>query len=136
MKTPREVIQDWVAAFNQRNAHAAVQLYHEDATNFQVALGDPTVGREAILDDLLSFFHAFPDNFTDVENLFEEGEWAILEWFGGGTWRGEFAGMSPNGRSFKLRGCGFFYISDGRIRFQRAYFDKATWFGQLDIPLT
>ena len=136
MKTPREVIQDWVAAFNQRNAHAAVQLYHEDATNFQVALGDPTVGREAILDDLLSFFHAFPDNFTDVENLFEEGEWAILEWFGGGTWRGEFAGMSPNGRSFKLRGCGFFYITDGRIRFQRGYFDKATWFGQLDIPLT
>jgi steroid delta-isomerase-like uncharacterized protein len=136
MKTPREVIQDWVAAFNQRNAHAAVQLYHEDATNFQVALGDPTVGREAILDDLLSFFHAFPDNFTDVENLFEEGEWAILEWFGGGTWRGEFAGMSPNGRSFKLRGCGFFYITDGRIRFQRGYFDKATWFGQLGIPLT
>ena len=136
MKTPREVIQDWVAAFNQRNAHAAVQLYHEDATNFQVALGDPTVGREAILDDLLSFFHAFPDNFTDVENLFEEGEWAILEWFGGGTWRGEFAGMSPNGRSFKLRGCGFFYITDGRIRFQRRYFDKATWFGQLGIPLT
>jgi steroid delta-isomerase-like uncharacterized protein len=136
MKTPREVIQDWVAAFNQRNAYAAVQLYHEDATNFQVALGDPTVGREAILDDLLSFFHAFPDNFTDVENLFEEGEWAILEWFGGGTWRGEFAGMSPNGRSFKLRGCGFFYITDGRIRFQRGYFDKATWFGQLGIPLT
>ena len=136
MKTPREVIQDWVAAFNQRNAHAAVQLYHEDATNFQVALGDPTVGREAILDDLLSFFHAFPDNFTDVENLFEEGEWAILEWFGGGTWRGEFAGMSPNGRSFKLRGCGFFYITDGRIRFQRGYFDQATWFGQLGIPLT
>ena len=136
MKTPREVIQDWVAAFNQRNAHAAVQLYHEDATNFQVALGDPTVGSEAILDDLLSFFHAFPDNFTDVENLFEEGEWAILEWFGGGTWRGEFAGMSPNGRSFKLRGCGFFYITDGRIRFQRGYFDKATWFGQLGIPLT
>jgi steroid delta-isomerase-like uncharacterized protein len=136
MKTPREVIQDWVAAFNQRNAHAAVQLYHEDATNFQVALGDPTVGREAILNDLLSFFHAFPDNFTDVENLFEEGEWAILEWFGGGTWRGEFAGMSPNGRSFKLRGCGFFYITDGRIRFQRGYFDKATWFGQLGIPLT
>ncbi|HEY6751418.1 MAG TPA: ester cyclase [Rubrobacteraceae bacterium] len=136
MKTPREVIQDWVAAFNQRNAHAAVQLYHEDATNFQVALGDPTVGREAILDDLLSFFHAFPDNFTDVENLFEEGEWAILEWFGGGTWRGEFAGMSPNGRSFKLHGCGFFYITDGRIRFQRGYFDKATWFGQLGIPLT
>ncbi len=136
MKTPREVVQDWVAAFNQRDAHAAAALYHEDATNFQVALGNPTVGQQAILDELLCFFHAFPDNFTHVENLFEDGEWAILEWSGGGTWRGEFAGMAPNGRTFTLRGCGFFHVTDGKIRFQRGYFDKATWFGQLGIPLT
>lgn len=136
MKTPREVVQDWVAAYNQRDARAAAELYHEDATNFQVALGKPAVGKQAILDDLISFFHAFPDNFTRVENLFEDGEWAILEWFGGGTWRGEFAKISPNGRSFTLRGCGFFHITDGKIRFQRGYFDRATWFGQLGIPLT
>lgn len=82
MKTPHEVVQDWVTAYNRRDAHAAAELYHEDATNFQVALGDLTVGKRAILEDLLSFFHAFPDNFTRVENLFEDGEWAILEWFG------------------------------------------------------
>ena len=136
MKAPREVVQDWAAAYNRRDAYAAADLYHEDATNFQVALGGPTVGRQAMLDDLLSFFHAFPDNFTHVENLFEDGEWAMLEWFGGGTWLGEFGGMAPNGRSFTLRGCGFFHVPDGRIRFQRGYFDKVTWFGQLRIPLT
>jgi steroid delta-isomerase-like uncharacterized protein len=135
MKTPLEVVQAWVAAYNQRDAHAAAELYNEDATNFQVALGDPTVGRQAKLEDLLSFFHAFPDNFTRPENLFKDGEWAMLEWFGGGTWRGEFAGMAPNGRSFTLRGCGFFHITGGKIRSQRGYFDKATWFGQLGIPL-
>lgn len=136
MNTPLEVVQDWVAAYNRRDAQAAAELYHEDATNFQVALGGPTVGRKAILEDLLSFFHAFPDNFTHAENLFEDGEWAILEWSGGGTWRGEFASTAPNGRSFTLRGCGFFHVLDGKIRFQRGYFDKATWFGQLGIPLT
>ena len=136
MNTPREVIQDWVAAYNRRDAYAAAELYHEEATNFQVALGEQTSGRQAILEDLLSFFDAFPDNFTRPENLFEDGEWGILEWFGGGTWRGEFAGMAPNGRSFALRGCGFFHVTDGKIRFQRGYFDKATWFGQLGIPLS
>lgn len=44
--------------------------------------------------------------------------------------------MSPNGRSFTLRECGFFHVTEGKIRFQRGYFDKATWFGQLGIPLT
>jgi hypothetical protein len=43
--------------------------------------------------------------------------------------------MAPNGRSFTLRGCGFFHVVDGKIRFQRGYFDKTTWFGQLGIPL-
>lgn len=136
MKTPREIVQDWVAAYNRRDAYAAAELYHEDATDFQVAVGDPIVGKQAILDDLRSFFNAFPDNATRVENLFEDGEWAILEWSGSGTWRGELAGMIPNGRSFTLRGCGFFHIADGKIRFQRGYVDKATWFGQLGIPLT
>jgi predicted ester cyclase len=59
----------------------------------------------------------------------------MLEWFGGGTWQGEFDGMAPNGRPYTLGGCGFFHVTDGRIRFQRGYFDKATWFGQLDLPL-
>jgi steroid delta-isomerase-like uncharacterized protein len=135
MNTPLEVVQDWVAAYNRRDAQAAAELYHEDATNFQVALDGPTVGRKAILEDLLSFFQAFPDNFTHAENLFEDGEWAILEWSGGGTWRGEVAGTAPNGRSFTLRGCGFFHVLDGKIRFQRGYFDKATWLAQLSIPL-
>lgn len=83
MKTPREVVQDWVTAYNRRNAYTAAELYHENATNFQVALGDPTVGRQAMLDDLLSFFH----------------------------------------------------VVDGKIWYQCGYFDKATWFGQLGIPL-
>jgi len=135
MKTRREVVQDWVTAYNRRDDYAAAELYHEDAANLQVALGDPTVGRQAMLDELLSFFHAFPDDFTDIENLFEDGQWAMLEWFGGGTWRGEFGGMAPNGRSFTLRGCGFFHVPDGKILYQRGYFDKASWFGQLGIPL-
>lgn len=136
MQMPRGVFQDWVAAYNRRDAYAAAELYHEGATNIQVALGTPTVGMQAMFDDLLSFFHAFPDNFIRAENLFEDGEWVMLEWFGAGTWRGEFAGMAPNGRSYTLRGCGFFHVTDGGIRYQRGYFDRATWFGRLGIPLT
>ena len=79
MKAPRGVVQEWAATYNQRDARAAAELYHDNATNFQVALGTPSVGKQMILGDLISFFGAFPDNFTHVENLFEDGEWAILE---------------------------------------------------------
>jgi hypothetical protein len=57
-----------------------------------------------------------------VENLFEDGEWAILEW------------SDPNG----LRGCGFFHVRDGRIVFQRGYFDQLSFFRKqgLAVPDT
>jgi steroid delta-isomerase-like uncharacterized protein len=134
-RSPREVALAWLVAFQQRDAHAAAALYHEDAINHQVAAGEPAVGRAAILADLQAFFRAFPDSYTDRENLFTDGEWAIIEWSGGGTWKGEFAGCAPNGRSFTLRGCGFLHVVEGRIRFQRGYWDRATWFGQLGIAV-
>lgn len=135
MDSPRQVIEKWVAAFNSRDADAAVALYHDDATNIQVAVGEPAVGRDAIRSELRQFFVAFPDNYTNIENLFEDGQWAIVEWSGGGTWEGEFAGLVGNGKSFKLRGCGFFHVTEGKIKFQRGYWDKITWFSQLGIPI-
>ena len=42
-------------------------------------------------------------------NLFEDGEWAILEW------------KDPQERL----GCGFFHVIDGRIALQRGYWDSS-----------
>jgi len=54
-----------------------------------------------------------------VENLFEDGEWAILEW------------RDPRG----LRGCGFFRIVGNQILFQRGYWDKLSFLRQQGLPL-
>ncbi len=136
MKTPKQVLTEWVAAYNARDPYILAALYHEDATNIQVAVGEPLHGREVMLESFISFFQAFPDNCTHIENLFEDGEWAILEWNGTGTFLGEFAGFTPTGKSFTLRGCGFFHVVDSKIQFQRGYFDKLTWFTQIGIPIT
>lgn len=133
IKSPKEVLRDWAAAYNERDPYALAALYHKDAENVQVAFDAPVRGREALLESFISFFRAFPDNFTHIENLFEDGEWAIIEWSGGGTFLGELGSIPPTGKSFTLRGCGFFHIVDGKIRFQRGYFDKLTWFSQIGI---
>ena len=52
----------------------------------------------------------------------------------GGTFTGPLGDISPTGRAFTLHGC-FFRITDGRIAFQRGYFDRHTWFSQLGIPI-
>lgn len=135
MQSAREVVMAWVEAFNRRDADAAAALYHEEAVNLQVAVGQPTVGRPAMRNEFASFFRAFPDNSTTPVNLFVDGDWAILEWEGSGTWRGEFAGQPPNGRPFAIQGCGFFQVIAGKIKFQRGYWDKVSWFRQLGISV-
>src|SRR5215207_5075480 len=133
MMSPREVVLAWLKAFNQQDADAAAALYHDDAVNIQVAAGEPIVGQHAMRDSFAYFFLAFPDNYTRPVNLFVDGEWAILEWEGGGTWQNEFAGQPANGRTFRMQGCGFFHIVGGKIKFQRGYWDKASWFSQLGL---
>jgi hypothetical protein len=54
-----------------------------------------------------------------VENIFEDGQWAILEW------------RDPLG----LRGCGFFQIVNDKILFQRGYWDKLSFLKQHDLPI-
>lgn len=86
------MVQAWVDAFNRGDAEALASLYNEDAPNHQVAQ-EPVVGREAIR-RMFSEEFARADMVCLVENLFQDGEWAILEW------------RDPLG----LRGCGFFHV--------------------------
>jgi limonene-1,2-epoxide hydrolase len=114
---PRELIKAWVEAFNRRDLEQLAAFYREDATNYQVP-EFPVSGRDAIR-------AMFKDAFTLAEmvclpeNIFEDGEWGILEW------------RDPLG----LRGCGFFHIVDGQILLQRGYWDKLTFLKLHNLPL-
>ena len=107
--TPRELVQEWVARFNAADADGLAELYAESAVNHQVA-EDPVEGREAIREMFAREF-ARAKMVCIVENLFEDGEWAILEW------------RDPLG----LRGCGFFHVQNDTIVFQRGYWDKLSF---------
>lgn len=129
MENPRSIVEKWVGFMNTHEASEISNLYHENAQNLQLAFGKPLVGREAILNDFRDFFQNIPNTTTKIENLVCEGDWACLEWSGTGTFQ-------PTGKHFSLRGCGFFKVIDGKISIQRGYWDKATWFNQVGIPLT
>jgi ketosteroid isomerase-like protein len=87
---PKEILQRWIELFNKAEANALSELYAEDAINHQVAK-ETFVGRNAIREMFAAEFSAV--EMTCIpENIFEDGDWAILEW------------KDPNG----LRGSGFF----------------------------
>lgn len=76
-------------------------------------------GKEAIRQSFIEFFKAFPNERTEVLNIFEDGEWAIWEWVGGPK--------DKTDPEFDMHGCGFFHIQNEKIIFQRGYWDKLTF---------
>lgn len=114
---PKELIYNWVETFNKADALKISEFYHHDAINHQVA-NEPIKGKEAIK-------RMFEKEFANakmvciIENVFEDGEWAILEW------------KDPLG----LRGCGFFHIVENKIKFQRGYWDKLSFLRQHNLPI-
>ena len=114
---PTELVRSWVDAFNRADVDALVAMYSEDAVNHRVA-EEPVQGREALRRMFMAGFQQ-AEMVCVVESLFEDGEWAILEW------------SDPLG----LRGCGFFHVVDGKIVFQRGYWDKLTFLRAQGLPL-
>lgn len=114
---PKELVKAWVDAFNRADPDALAAFYDDRAVNHQVA-ESPVEGREAIRRMFAEGFAA-ATMVCIAENLFEDGEWAILEW------------RDPLG----LRGCGFFHVVNGKIVFQRGYWDKLTFLRQHGLPI-
>jgi ketosteroid isomerase-like protein len=115
--SPRDVVAAFVDAFNRADVDALSQLYADDAVNHQVA-NQPVVGRTAIREMFAREF-AQANMVCIPEHVFEDGEWAILEW------------RDPRG----LRGCGFFHVQDGRIQLQRGYWDKLSFLRLYGLPI-
>ena len=107
--SPKAILQQWIKAFNEADPDQLANLYSDDAINHQV-VNDPVIGKAAIIE-------MFREEFSKAtmvcipENIFEDCEWAILEW------------KDPQG----LRGCGFFKIADNKIVFQRGYWDQLSF---------
>ncbi len=114
---PSKLVEHWVKLFNKADASAIAELYHENAINHQVA-NQPVEGKTAILNMFRQEF-ANADMNCIIENIFEDGEWAILEW------------KDPVG----LRGCGFFHVVEDKIIFQRGYWDKLSFLRLNNLPI-
>lgn len=114
---PKEVLEKWIDCFNKADAYHIAELYATNAVNHQVA-NEPIISKESIYKMFVNEF-ATAKMVCMVENIFEDGEWAIMEWKD----------------SLGLRGCGFFHVKDNKIVFQRGYWDKLSFLKQHNLPI-
>lgn len=114
---PSDIVNEWIKRFNDADIDGLIELYSEDAVNHQIVT-EPLKGRAEIR-RLFEVEFSRAKMVCIPEIIHEAGDWAILEW------------LDPLG----LRGCGFFHISNGKIIFQRGYFDQLSFFRIQGIPV-
>lgn len=117
MLRPKEVVSKWIDAFNAGDVDAITNLNQDNAINHQVT-NESVVGNDANREMFINEFKT-AKMVCIVENIFEDGQWSILEW------------KDPLG----LRGCGFFQIVNEKILFQRGYWDKLSFLKQYNLPV-
>ena len=101
--SPREVIKEVVKAFNEKDIDRVMGFFREDAICHQVT-EEPLYGRDAIRKMVADAMGRLKMEWI-IENIFEDGEWAILE-----------------GRDLLgFRGCTVFRVVDSKILLHRGY---------------
>ncbi len=127
------VVRQWAKAWSAGDTALFLSLFAEDASYCDVALDKVFRGREAIRTFFEGTFVTFPDFKMEMVRSAVTPEAAAGEWVMSGTFLGPSFGQSPTGKSFRVLGCCFMQIVDGRIVQHKDYWNPATFDRQVGI---
>lgn len=125
-------------AINRHDADAYAEGYAKDATAFDPQYPEPLEGREAIRQDIVDFFTAFPDIKSKVLSIVASGNMLAFEVEMSGTHKGPLitpvGNIPASNKYMKTRGCRFMRIdSQGQITECNRYYDLAGIMHQLGL---
>lgn len=117
----------YAAAWSNGDPEAFAAFYAEDAT-FRINDGEPSVGREAILETARGFMEAFPDMLVRLVEVRKAGEQVEFHWH----WTGTNTGPGGTGNAVDLRGFEQWTLDeDGLILETQGNMDDAEYQRQL-----
>ena len=119
----------------RRDYDAVLETFTEHCYLETVPLGLRSEGRAAVRAAYVGYFTAFPDLAPDDEGT-AFGDHVMVTWGHlAGTSGGDWLGVPPTGRSFRVPFTNVTTFVDGRMAGESIYFDLATLCEQAGIPL-
>jgi len=131
----KEIVRRYQEAYNTNNLDLLDELLAPNWTTNGWPEGLPQT-----IESAKGFYQMMLQGFPDLQfitlNLVAEGDWVVQRTIARGTFKGELAGLSPNGKLCEAGGISMFRIADGRIVEHWAYADDGGFWGQAgaEIP--
>ena len=130
---PREVVEQFFAAFNTGNLNNVEKLIAKDVIYNLPPGGDTLRGSEVFMQFLADSRQGFPDKVWTLEDSVVEGEkiafWATAR----GTHKADFMGVPPTGKSISVTFFVVWRIKDSQIAEGWALWDIFMMLQQLGV---
>ncbi|AFK20429.1 ester cyclase [Haloferax mediterranei ATCC 33500] len=111
-----ELCRRYVEEFaNTGDETVAVAVLHEDVLTHQLGIGEDRMGRDALVEQILSFREAVPDWHLTVEDVTAQDDRVMFRLTARGTPKKAWRNLVPTGRSFEADAFFAFRVEDGRI---------------------
>jgi len=105
----------WAAAWSSHDVDGLVALFAPGCEYEDAAFGVVNSGLQGVREWTIGFLSSFPDLEVVPKRAFEDALAGAVEWEMSGTHDGEFAGLAPTGRRFRVDGATVLTIEGGRI---------------------
>ena len=127
----KEIVRQYVDAFNRGDLEALRALFAEDA-EIQGVLG------KGLMDRVLPVWRQLVEGYgmqLTVEDMAAEGDVVAVRYTERGTFRAPAFGKEPTGKSYELVAMEWFVIRGGKIQRRWGARDSASQARQLGIPI-
>jgi steroid delta-isomerase-like uncharacterized protein len=131
LETNKQVVSQYVAAFNQGELETLQQLFTPDAL-IQGVLGSANVDKAMLVWQELH--DAFNVQLT-VEEMIAEGDTVAVRYIERGIFIGSFRGQPATGKSYELVAIEWFTFQNGKIHHRWGARDSASQARQVGLPL-
>jgi len=119
------LVQEWAAAFNEKDAERLAAAFVDDLRYQDVPLQIVCANKEELKAFVAPWFKAVPDFHVELDEIILQGERAAVQWTWTGTQEGELPpNLPPSGKSFNVRGMSVLEASrDGKLASGIDYWD-------------
>jgi steroid delta-isomerase-like uncharacterized protein len=131
VETNKKTARRLYELLNAGEAAAVGDLVSPDYDEHDPLPGQGT-GREGAIDRFSMIISGLAPHFT-VEDVVAEDDRVVVRWTQEGTHVGEFTGVPPTGRAFKIGGIDVYRVEDGLLCEHWHQLDQLSLLGQLGL---
>lgn len=132
LEANKQVVRQYVEAFNNADLDALRKIFAEDAV-VQGVLGS------VMMDKAISIWGELHTAFNlklTIEEMAAEGSFVAVRYTERGTFNGVFRGNNPTGKSYELVAMEWFVVKNGKIQQRWGARDSASQARQIGLPLS